>query len=111
MFPLPAAAEPLLLALTVPFTQATGPRFLLLTVGAILTTGRRTVTRIVTTARPLLQGHFSTYHRVFSRASWSTWSVGKVLPQLALHLLPPDQPVVIAADDTVPQHRGKQVYG
>jgi hypothetical protein len=111
MLTLPSAAEPLLLALTVPFTQATAQRFLLLTVGAILTTGRRTVTRILTTTQSLVQGHFSNYHRVFSRASWSTWALGKVLTQLVLDLLPPDQPVVVAGDDTVAQHRGKQVYG
>ena len=111
MLTLPAAARPLLLALTDPLIQPTAQRLLLLAVGAILTTGRRTVTRILATMGPLAQGHFSDYHRVFSRASWSTWAVGKGLARLALDLLPPDEPVVVAGDDTVAQHRGKHVYG
>jgi DDE superfamily endonuclease/Archaeal putative transposase ISC1217 len=111
MLSLPAAAEPFLAALTGPLSQPVAQRLLLLAVGATLTTGRRTVTRILTTAGGLVQGHFSSYHRVFSRASWSTWAVGKVLARLALDLLPPDEPVLVAGDDTVAQHRGKHVYG
>jgi hypothetical protein len=74
MLSVPAAAEPLLAALTAPLSQPVAQRLLLLAVGAILTTGRRTVTRILTTAGGLVQGHFTSYHRVFSRASWSTWA-------------------------------------
>jgi hypothetical protein len=111
MLALPVVAEPLLVALTGPLSQPVAQRLLLLTVGAILATGRRTITRILTTAGGLVQGHFSSYHRVLSRASWSTWAVGKVLARLALDLLPPDEPVLVAADDTVAQHRGKHVYG
>ena len=111
MLALPAAARPLLLALTDSLVQPTGQRLLPLAVGAILATGRRTVTRLLATTSPLAQGHFSNYHRVFSRASWSTWAVGKVLARLVLDLLPPEEPVVVAGDDTVAQHRGKHVYG
>lgn len=111
MLRLPAAAAPLLLALTDPLVQPTAQRLLLLAVGAILATGRRTITHILATTGNLSQGHSSDYHRVFSRASWSTWAVGKVLAALVLQLLPPDQPVLVAGDDTVAQHRGKQVYG
>jgi DDE superfamily endonuclease len=111
MLSLPAAAQPLLLALTDSLVQPTAQRLLLLAVGAILTTGRRTITRILATTGTLAHGHFSDYPRVFSRASWSTWVVGKVLAGLVLDLLPPDEPVVVAADDTVAQHRGKHVYG
>jgi hypothetical protein len=111
MLTLPAAAQPLLLALTDPLTQPTAQRLLLLTVGAIVSSGRRTVTHILAVLGGLVQGHFSDYHRVFSRASWSCWAVGKILARLVLDLLPPDEPVVVAGDDTVAQHRGKHVYG
>src|SRR4051794_28248274 len=111
MLALPAAAEPLLLALTDPLSQPTAQRLLLLIVGAILTTGRRTVTHILAALGPLAQGHFSDYHRAFSRASWPTWAAGRILARLILDLLPPGEPVLVAADDTVAQHRGKHVYG
>jgi hypothetical protein len=38
--------------------------------GAILTTGRRTITNICRTVRPYAQSHVSSYHRVFSQRRW-----------------------------------------
>jgi hypothetical protein len=111
MLAFPAAAQPLLFALTDSLSAPTAQRFVLLTVGAILTTGRRTITAILTTLGSLVQGHFSDYHRVFSRASWSTWALGHTLTRLVLDWLPADAPVFVAGDDTVAQHRGKHVYG
>jgi hypothetical protein len=86
---------------------------MLLLVGFVLTLGRHTVTRTLWTARTLCRGrgHFSDYHRVFSRARWSLWPLGKVLAAMVLELLPADQPVVCPVDDTALQHRGKRVYG
>jgi hypothetical protein len=83
-------------------------------VGLVLACGRRTVTGALWTARALCRrrrGHFSDYHRVFSRARWSLWTLGKVLAAVVLELVPPDQPVDCEVDDTTAQHRGKKVYG
>jgi hypothetical protein len=82
-----------------------------LLVGAILAMGRRTVTNVLWTVRSIASGHFSSYHRLFSRASWSLWPLGKALATAALRWIPEDQPVLVAADDTVAQHRGPKVYG
>jgi hypothetical protein len=108
---LPSAAEPLFMSFSIAFTEPTFQRILPLAVGAILTTGRRTVTGVLRTMRGLAPGHFSSYHRVFSRATWSLWPLGKVLATAILHFLPPDQPVLVPMDDTTAQHRGKKVYG
>ena len=111
MLPLPSAAEPLLMSLSIAFTNPTFQRFLPLCVGAILTTGRRTVTGVLWTMRGLVDGHPSSYHRVFSRAAWSLWPLGKVLAAAVLRHIPTDEPVLIPMDDTTAQHRGKHVYG
>lgn len=37
--------------------------------------------------------------------------LGRILASLVLALIPDDQPVILAVDDTVTQHRGKNVYG
>ncbi len=111
MLTLPSAAEPLLMSFSVAFTQPTFQRFLLLAVGAILTPNRRTISAILWTMRGLLRGDPSSYHRVFSRAVWSLWPLGKALAWAILRQIPPDQPVVVAMDDTTAQHRGKRVYG
>jgi hypothetical protein len=111
MLALPSAAEPLFMSLSVAFTQPTFQRVIPLAVGAILTMGRRTVTAILRTMGLLAPGAYSTYHRVFSRAAWSLWPLGKVLAAAILELVPPEEPVLVPMDDTTAQHRGKKVYG
>jgi hypothetical protein len=111
MLYLPSAAAPLLMSLSVAFTQPTFQRILPLIVGAILTMGRRTVTGVFWTMRGVIRGHPSTYHRVFSRAAWSLWPLGRVLASAILRLIPENEPVLVPMDDTTAQHRGKKVYG
>ena len=111
MLPLPSAAEPLFMSLSVAFTQPTFQRIIPLIVGAILAMGRRTVTAILWTMRGIVPGHHSTYHRIFSRARWSLWPLGKILASAVLNLIPEDQPVLVPMDDTTAQHRGKCVHG
>lgn len=111
MLMLPKAAEPLLSRFSIAFTKPTFQRAMVLLVGFALTPGRQTVTRALCTTRCLCRGHFSDYHRVFCRARWSLWPLGKVLAAIVLEWVPADQPVICPVDDTVTQHRGKKVYG
>ncbi len=111
MLSLPSAAEPILMSFSVAFTEPTFRRMLALAVGAILTTGRHTVTAMLRTVGGLASGHCSDYHRVFSRAAWSPWRLARVLTGAILERLPADQPVLVPMDDTTAQHRGKKVYG
>jgi len=93
---LPQAAEPLLCRFGIAFTPRTFQRVLLLFVGSVLALGRNTVTGVLWTARTLAEGsgHFTDYHRVFSRARWSPWPLGKVLAAMVLELVPTAEPVV-----------------
>jgi hypothetical protein len=111
MLTLPVVAKPLLSRFSIAFTKPTFQRAMLLFVGFLLTTGRRTVTHALWSTRVLWDGHFSDYHRVFSRARWSLWPLGRVLAGAVLELVPPDQPVIGSADDTAASHKGKCVYG
>jgi len=111
MFAWPRAARPLVTSFSVAFSDATFQRAMVLMLGGILATGRRTVTNVLWTVRSVADGHFSSYHRVLSRASWSLWPLGKALASAVLEWIPEDQPVLVAGDDTVAQHRGKKVYG
>lgn len=105
------AAEPLVKAFAPAFTRPTYGRFVLLLVGAIVTGGRRTVSRILWTVRSLLGGHPSSYHRFFSAARWSLWPLGRVLAEAVIAVVPPEQTILVAGDDTVAGHSGKRVYG
>jgi len=111
MYSLPSTAEPLFMSFSIAFTQPTFQRIVLLLAGGILATGRRTVAAVYHVMRPLTRGHVSTYHRVFSRAVWSLWPLGKVLATAVLRFIPADEPVLVPMDDTTAQHRGKHVYG
>lgn len=110
MLPLPQVAEPLLMSLSIPFTEPTFNRILPLLVGAVLTKGRRTITSILWTMRGMVPGHMTDYHRVFSRAPWSLFPLGRVLAAAMIEWAG-DGPIVVAMDDTTAQHKGKKVYG
>jgi hypothetical protein len=93
------------------FTRPTFERFQLLCVGAIVCFGRRTVSRILWTVRFFMDGHPSSYHRLFCQARWSLWFLARVLTAAVLELTPSDQPVLLALDDTTDgPHHGKKVY-
>ena len=111
MVSIPTAAEPIFKSFSNGFTKPTYPRMVLLAVGLMLTLGRRTVTAAIWTMRVWPQGHSSAYHRVFSRARWSLWTLGRILATLIIETLDPHEPIVIPVDDTTAQHRGKKVYG
>lgn len=102
-----ALLQPLLVA----FSQKTQARFVVLTLGAIVAMGRRTVSRILWAVSSLSNGHACSYHRFFSAARWSLWTLARVLAAMVLELSDPDEPVVLIVDDTVVGHRGRKVFG
>jgi hypothetical protein len=108
---LPTAALPFLSALAPVFTRPTYRRFLLLMGGALLTPGRRTVTNLLRTVAPLVDGHRTTYQRVFSLARWSALHLACALSRFVLRHLLPHGRVVLVGDDTVAGHPGRRVYG
>lgn len=111
MVALPLFMEPLVMSLSVAFTEPTFRRVVVLMVGAILARDHRTVTAMLRAVEPWAPGHFSSYHRIFSRAPCSLWHLGKALATAAMAFIPPGEPILVPADDTTAQHRGKHVYG
>jgi hypothetical protein len=83
------------------FSTPTYHRFLVRVLAAILTTGRRTVTTLRRTVQSQVQGHGSSYHRVFSQRRWSTWALARALITYLLGQVVPPGPVWLAGDDTV----------
>ena len=108
---IPRAAEPLIQEFAGAFTRPTYPRFVILLLAAILTTGRRTINNLLRTVQHLAPGHPSSYHRVFSRRRWSSWKLARALAEYILRHWIPRGPVPLCGDDTVDEHRGKKVYG
>jgi hypothetical protein len=108
---LPPEARSLVQAVVFTFTNPTYQRFSALLIGAILTTGRRTVANLVRTLRHLAPGHLTDYQRVLSRAPWSGVALGCALARFLLQHVLPDGVVTLIGDDTVDGHKGKHVHG
>ncbi len=108
---LPRPARALMDTLGRAFHRATALRFGLLLTAALLTVGRHTVANLLRTLGPLVPGDPSSYRRVFSQRRWSSWRLAKLLGGWVVEHLLPDGPIFLAADDTVDEHRGKNVYG
>src|SRR5262245_26300887 len=87
----------------------TDNRFLMLWLGAILTTGRQTLTTSIRTVRHQATGHGSSDHRVCSLRHWSAWELARLLLTFLLHHVVPTDPVLRAGDDTVTERPGPHV--
>jgi hypothetical protein len=112
LFEIIAAAEPLMQAIGQAgvFTQPTFPRFMALMTGLIVTMGRRTVSHCLAAMGPLLEGHWSNYHRLYSSAKYSLWGLAAVLVRQVVALLPADAVIQLVADDTVDGKTGEHVW-
>lgn len=71
--PLPDCAVPVRRMFQPAFSSPPYHRVLVLWLGALLTTGRRTITPILRTVHPHAQGDVSSSHRVLSQRRWLTW--------------------------------------
>jgi hypothetical protein len=81
-----------------------------LLLGAMLTPGPRTVTAALRAMGLALERHFTNYHRVLNRATWSARQGSRILLGLLLTLLvPPGMPIVLGADDTVERRGGRKL--
>jgi hypothetical protein len=113
LFPVPAAAEPLVQAIREArvFTAPTLQRFIALMIGLIVTMGRHTVSHALVVMTRLLDGHWSNYHRLYSCAKYSSWKLAAVLVRQVVALLPDDVTIELVADDTVDGKEGDHVWG
>jgi hypothetical protein len=91
------------------FSDRTWIKAQTLAVGALLTTGPRTVCAALRIMGLSHERHFTNYHRVLNRDAWSCLTAGQVLLGLIVAVLPPDTPIVLAADDTIERRTGRRI--
>lgn len=82
---------------------------LVLAVGALLASGKRTVTAILRITGLSQERHFQNYHRVLNRAVWSNLELSAILLRLLLQTLLSRGPVVLGIDETIERRRGPQI--
>jgi DDE superfamily endonuclease len=92
------------------FTAQVWPHALVLLLGAILSPGKRTVTVALRLLGLANDKHFINYHRVLSRAKWSSLTLSRILLGLLVTiLLAADAPLILIVDDTLERRRGKKI--
>jgi hypothetical protein len=81
-----------------------------LVAGAILAPGKRTVSSAALRAMGLdQQKNFHRYHRVLSRAKWSSMEASRVLFGLLVEAFAPQGPLVVGIDETLERRKGKKI--
>jgi DDE superfamily endonuclease len=81
-----------------------------LLLGAMLAPRARTVTAALRVMGLSCERHFTNYHRVLNRATWSARQGGRIMLGLLVACLVPSRaPIVLGADDTVERRSGRQI--
>jgi hypothetical protein len=81
----------------------------LLLAGAIPAPGKRTVSSALRAMGLDQQRNFHRYHRVLSRARWSSMEASKVLFGLLVEAFVPEGPLVVGIDETLERRKGKKI--
>lgn len=91
------------------FTKPVWARAQILLVGAILTTGNRTITSVLAVMGLSDEKHFQNYHRVLNRAVWSSLEASKVLLMILVTIFVPSEPIIMGIDDTIERRKGRKI--
>ncbi len=106
---LPEVIISLLTAFEVCFTKPTWRHAQILLIGAILCTGKRTVTSCMRVMGLSNEKNFDRYHNVLRNAVWSGLQASKILLGLLIILLPKGFPIIILMDETLERRKGKKI--
>jgi hypothetical protein len=77
--------------------------------GAILATGKRTITSVLRVMGLAQETHFQNYHRVLNRAKWSALAGGRRLLLALVDAFVPSGPLIMGLDDTIERRRGAKI--
>jgi hypothetical protein len=81
----------------------------LLLTGFILAPGKRTVASALRAMGLDKEKRFCRYHRVLSRAVWSSREASRLLLGLLVEAFVPDGPLVVGVDETLERRQGKKI--
>ena len=100
----------LLSVFAIAFTAPTFKNMVVLTYGAILTPGRRTVTAALRVVGLEDSPDFGKYHRVLNRARWRPLLLSRLLLGLIIMLcLPAGAPLTLAVDEPLERRWGRKI--
>src|SRR5438034_494684 len=100
----------LLSTFAVTMTAPTFANALVLLYGAILAPGRRTVASALRVMGYSQEANPSKFHRVLSRARWSSWQCSRLLLDLLVKTFVPEGAVLeMLVDETLERRAGKKI--
>ena len=91
------------------FSKSVFQHVQVLLAGSILAPGKRTVASALRAMGLEEERHFCRYHRVLSRATWSSREASRLLLGLLVEVFVPEGPLVLGIDETLERRRGKKV--
>lgn len=106
---LPKELIPWILAFAPLFSKPVWESALVLLVGAIVAPGKRTVSAILRVMGREQDPHFQNYHRVLSRALWSSRQASRLLLQQLIRVFAGDGVLVMGIDDTIERRWGQRI--
>jgi hypothetical protein len=107
--PMPHEIQSVLMPFLVYFSTPVCYNAQVLAVGAILCTGRRTVTSALKIMGLDQCKQFTNFHRVLNRAHWNTLKASKILLGALILLVPEGFPLIILVDETIERRSGKMI--
>jgi DDE superfamily endonuclease len=106
---LPADMVALLAPFAPLFSRPVWRHVQVLLVGAILTPGQRLVSSALRAVGLSHRSNFQAYHRVLSRAIWSSRSASRILLGLLVATFAPAGLLVLGIDETIERRRGAKI--
>jgi hypothetical protein len=106
---LPSEYTTILTTFAVLFSHRIWQHVQILLMGAILAPGQRTVTAVLRIMGLSMEKHFQNYHRVLSRAIWSSREASRLLLGMLVTAFAPWGPIVMGLDDTIERRRGAKI--
>jgi len=107
---LPAELLPLIVEFAPLFSKPVWEHVKALLVGALLATGKRTVTACLRVMGKSQKVHFQNYHRVLNRARWSALAASQILLRLLVATFAPKGELVFGIDDTIERRLGFTLF-
>lgn len=91
------------------FSKRVFDHVLLLTAGALLAPGKRTITSILRIMGLSQERRYHKYHRVLSRARWRPPQAALILLRQLVRVFASCGPIVFGLDETIERRRGKRI--
>jgi len=91
------------------YEMSTWYKIEVLVAGAILATGKRTVSAVLRVMGLSQERNYAKYHQVLSRAVWSGLEVSAILLRMLLKTFDTGVPLVFGVDETLERRRGERI--